>query len=114
VTTNDRPSAFIDSPEDLIRKARVMIDAGAMDPKVALLMADLARELGKSREGHASRMSMVSANASEMNELRDENKAMRVTTAESRKEIVVLRRYSVGFLVICLIQAVILVVVSLR
>jgi hypothetical protein len=114
VTQNDRPSAFVDSPEDLITKARSLVDAGRLDANVAVLMTDIARELSKSREGHASRMSMVSANAAEMNELRDENKAMRIASAETQKEHRRMRTSAVALLVLCMAQAIILAVVAVR
>lgn len=114
MTQNDRPSAFVDSPEDLITKARALVDAGRLDANVAVLMTDIARELSRSRESHASRMSMVSANAAEMNDLRDENKAMRITSAETQKELRKMRAAAVTLLVLCMAEAIVLVVVALR
>lgn len=97
---DDKPSAFVDSPEDLMRKARIVINSGKADPDVAILLTDLGRELAKSREGHATRMRMVADNASEMNALRDEVKLLRVSDNVSemnalRDEVKQLRKYRV-------------------
>lgn len=80
-STHDHPSAFTDSPEDLMRKARALVAEGKISPEAALLMTDLARELGKSRASHASRLAMVQSNASEMEALRSENKLLHDGTA---------------------------------
>ena len=114
MTQNDRPSAFVDSPEDLITKARSLVDAGRLDANVAVLMTDIARELSRSRESHASRMSMVSANAAEMNELRDENKAARITAAETQKDLRRMRASAIVLVVLCVAQATLLVMLALR
>jgi phage shock protein A len=90
VTQNDRPSAFVDSPEDLVRKARMAVDGGNLEPQVAVLMTDLARELVKSREGHASRMSMLSASGQEVSAMREELSELR--KSDSVVEMTSLRR----------------------
>lgn len=84
MTDHERPSAFTDSPEDMMAKARVLIDGGTLPPAAALLLSDLARELGKSRQSHASRISMATAAyaerqsmETELRSLREENKAMK-------------------------------------
>jgi hypothetical protein len=72
----DRPSAFVDSPEDLVRKARALVDSGKLTPDAAVVVTDLTRELSKHQERHATRMSAMSANGEEMTALRTANKEL--------------------------------------
>lgn len=74
---NDKPSAFVDSPEDLLLRAKYLIAGGSLSPQATLLLSDLARELKKSREGHASRVNMVAAANDERRDVEAERDALR-------------------------------------
>jgi hypothetical protein len=114
VTQNERPSAFVDSPEDLVRKARAAVEGGNLEPQVAVLMTDLARELSKSREGHASRMSMLSANGQEMQDLRGKIAALQSIINGMNIGTLLLRRVILALAVISFLESVGLVVMVLR
>lgn len=91
MSDNDKPSAFVDSPEDLLLRAKYLIAGGSLSPQATLLMSDLARELRKSREGHASRVNMVVAANDERQAVESERDVLRTTNKRLGEEVTRLR-----------------------
>ena len=84
-----KPSAFIDSPEDLIAKSRRMIEEEeGLAPKTAILIRDLGLELEKERGGRASHFEMIKAANVTASLLEAERDALkrRVVELESGKD----------------------------
>lgn len=90
--TQTRPSAFSDSPEDLIAKAAMAIEerGQTMTPAVALLLQNLAKALSKERGDRGATMQIVAASNIEL------GRVQAALAAASRRERITLFVFAVS------------------
>lgn len=79
-----QPSAFVDSPEDLIRRAKAMDQETGVPPKVAILVVDLARALEKERTDRVSTSAMLRGLYEDKGILQQENDLLRAGPDSAR------------------------------
>lgn len=79
-----QPSAFVDSPEDLIRRAKALDSEVGVPPKVAILVVDLARALEKERTDRVSTSAMLRSLYEDKGILQNENELLRAGPDSAR------------------------------
>ena len=79
-----QPSAFVDSPEDLIRRAKALDSEIGVPPKVAILVVDLARALEKERADRVSTSAMLRSLYEDKEILQNENDLLRAGPESAR------------------------------
>lgn len=79
-----QPSAFVDSPEDLIRRAKALDSEVGVPPKVAILVVDLARALEKERTDRVQTSAMLRSLYEDKGILQNENDLLRAGPESAR------------------------------
>jgi len=82
------PSAFSDSPEDLIAKAEAMIKDAGVPARAGVLISDLARSLEAERRRRAGNFEMIRAHNIEMGGKDAEIHRLEVVNESANKSLV--------------------------